>query len=152
VTPSSSWSGPFAEFGCVVTESAIDYNGHMNDAAYAQVLADANELFLDALGLSVSYRERTGCALYTVEMTIRFRQEVSLGQTLRGESWLSSHDAKRVGVHTRIIAADGGTVATGDTLYLHVDTAAGEVRPFPEDRAALLAEVRTCHADSLPAR
>jgi len=135
-----------------VPGTAIDYNGHMNDAAYAQVLADANELFLDALGLSVSYRERTGCALYTVEMTIKFRQEASLGDTLRGQSWLATCDAKRVGVHTRIIAADGRTVATGDTLYLHVDTAAGGVRPFPQDRAAVLAEALASHADSLPAR
>jgi len=135
-----------------VPESAIDYNGHMNDAAYAEVLADANELFLDALGLSVSYRERTGCALYTVEMTIKFLREASLGDTLRGESWLATCDAKRLGVHTRILGADGEPVATGDTLYLHVDTAAGGVRPFPEDQGAVLAEVRASHADSLPAR
>jgi acyl-CoA thioesterase FadM len=152
VTASPASAAPFAEFVCSVPETMIDYNGHMNDAAYAKVLTDANELFLDSLGLSVAYRERTGCAMYTVEMTIKFLREVTLGDDLRGQSWLASHDAKRIRVHTRVVAADGDPVASGDTLYLHVDTEVGGVRPFPEDRTAVLADVQAAHAGSLPAR
>lgn len=152
MTASTRWSPPFREFTCRVGEASIDYNGHMNDAAYAQVLTDANEVFLDALGMSASYRERTGCSLYTVEMTIRFKREVSLGDTLRAETYLASHDTKRVGVHTVLLDDEGRTVATGDTLYLHVDTAAGAVRTFPDDRAVLLEQVKHAHAEALPAR
>ena len=103
----------------------------MNDASYAQVLTDANEAFLDALGMSADYRERTGCSLYTVEMTIRFLREVGLDDELRAESLLVANDAKRVRLHTTLLAADGAPVATGETLYLHVDTSAGGVRPIP---------------------
>jgi acyl-CoA thioester hydrolase len=152
VTASPPSAAPFSEFVCSVPETAIDYNGHMNDAAYAKVLTEANEQFLDSLGLSVTYREQTGCALYTVEMTIKFLREVSLGDELRGLSWLASHDSKRVRVHTLILAADGAPVASGDTVYLHVDTTAGGVCPLPEDRTALLASVQAAHAGSLPAR
>lgn len=152
MTASNRWGPPFREFRCRVSQSAIDYNGHMNDAAYAQVLSDANEVFLDALGMSASYRSATGCSLYTVELTIRFLREVGLGDQLQAESLLASHDAKRVRVHTELLDDEGRVVARGETLYLHVDTAAGAVRAIPEDRAALLAEVQACHADAPPAR
>ena len=139
-------SVPFTDFSCGVPPAAIDYNGHMNDAAYAQVLTDANELFLDALGLSASYRERTGCALYTVEITIKFLHEVNAEDTITAESHVASNDAKRLRVRSTLKVGDTD-VATGDSLYLHVDTAAGKVTAFPDDRAAVLASV--LHDDGL---
>lgn len=142
----------FTQFSCQVSDSAIDYNGHMNDSAYAQVLTAANEQFLDALGLSASYREATGCSMYTVEITIKFLREVSRGETLRASSRLHSHDAKRVRLHTSLLAADGAVVATGDSLYLHVDTSAGKVRGFPADRAEVLADVQQAHDAVSPDR
>lgn len=152
MTASNRWGPPFAEYRCRVPQAFIDYNGHMNDAAYAQVLTDANEALLEALGMSIGYRERTGCSLYTVEMTIRFLREVGLDDELRAESLVVSHDAKRVRLHTTLLAADGAAVATGETLYLHVDTSAGGVRPIPADRAEVLGEVAAAHAGALPER
>ena len=58
---------PYTAYQTTVRSEWIDYNGHMNDAAYAQVLTDANECFLDALGLSASYREATGCGLFSLQ-------------------------------------------------------------------------------------
>jgi acyl-CoA thioesterase FadM len=152
VTDASLWGPPFAQYRCTVPAASIDYNGHMNDAAYAQVLTDANEAFLDALGMSAEYRQRTACSLYTVEMTIRFLREVGLDDELHAESLLHSYDGKRVRVQTTLLAQDGSAVASGETLYLHVDTSAGSVRLIPEDRAAVLAEVLAAHAGALPDR
>lgn len=136
---------PFTDFSCGVPLSAIDYNGHMNDAAYAQVLTDANELFLDALGLSAAYREGTGCAMYTVEMTLKFLHEVNADDTVTAESTVASFDTKRLRVHTTLRVGETD-VATGDSLYLHVDTTSGRVSPFPDDRADVLG--RACsHQD-----
>ena len=138
----------FREYRCEVPERFIDYNGHMNDASYAQVLTDANELFLDALGLSAAYREATGCALYTVEMNIRFLREVSLGDVLTAETVLSTHDRKRVRLGTTVLDAEGEPVATGDSLYLHVDTGEGSVTEFPADRAEVLDRTQQAHDTS----
>jgi acyl-CoA thioester hydrolase len=138
---------PFTEFSCGVPATAIDYNGHLNDAAYAQVLTDANELFLDALGLGAEYRERTGCAMYTVEITIKFLHEVNATDTITAESRVASHDSKRLRVHSTL-KVDDTDVATGDSLYLHVDTKAGKVAAFPDDRAAVLASVQV-HDDEV---
>jgi acyl-CoA thioesterase FadM len=141
--------GLFTDFSCRIPASVIDYNGHMNDAAYAQVLTDANEVFLDALGLSAAYRKATACSMYTVEITIKFLREVGLDALLRAESRLASHDAKRLRLHTVLVSDDGSEVATGDSLYLHVDTSAGRVVAFPDDRMAELDRVQAAH-DAVP--
>lgn len=138
---------PFAEFSTTVSDAALDYNGHLNDAAYAQVLTDANEVFLDWLGLSAAYRERTRCAMYTVEMTIRFLHEVRRGEMLRASSVVAGHDSKRLTVHTTLKNAADVDVATGRTTYLHVDTEAGRVCSFPADRSLVLDDVAAAHAD-----
>jgi acyl-CoA thioesterase FadM len=136
---------PFAAFQTAVRGEWIDYNGHMNDAAYAQVLTDANERFLDALGLSASYRAATGCGLYTVETHIRFLREVSQSDVLSAQTLLVDHDAKRVRLHTVLADAAGEAVATGESLYLNVDQSAGKVTGFTQDRAAFLAQVQQLH-------
>ena len=41
----------------------------------------------------------------------------------------------------RTLLVDDRAVATGESLYLHVDTAAGKVTAFPPDRAAVLERV-----------
>ncbi|MFZ0322572.1 MAG: thioesterase family protein [Actinomycetes bacterium] len=146
-----SVAAPFAEYRFRVPEALIDYNGHMNDAAYAQVLTDANELFLEALGMSASYRDATGCSLYTVEMNIRFRKEVSLDDELHAETRLVSHDRKRVRLSTTVLDSGGDVVATGDSLYLHVDSVNGGVTEFPQDRAGLLLQTQLAH-DALAER
>ena len=136
---------PYTAYRTGVRADWIDYNGHMNDAAYAQVLTDANESFLAALGLSAEYRATTGCGLYTVESHIRFLREVSQSDELSAQTLLVEHDAKRVRLHTTLVDASGGEVATGESLYLNVDQAAGKVSPFPEERAATLALVQQVH-------
>jgi len=138
---------PFAQYSVEVPEQLVDYNGHLNDAAYAQVLTDANELFLDWLGLSADYRTRTGCAVYTVEMLIRFRDQARQGERLAAETLVTSYDAKRLRLATTIRNDHGGVVAEGETLYLHVDAeGSGRVTAFPEDRATWLAAVAVAHA------
>lgn len=138
---------PFTEFSCAVPDWAIDYNGHMNDAAYAKVLTDANEMFLDALGLSADYRARTGCSMYTVEITLKFLHEVGRDDLVRAESRVSSHDAKRLRLSTTLLVGET-PVARGESLYLHVDTGAGKVSAFPPDRADVLDQVTVHDAES----
>lgn len=135
--------GTFTEFSCGVPEWAIDYNGHMNDSAYAKVLTDANEAFLDALGLSETYRRRTGCSMYTVEITLKFLHEVSREDVVRAESRVLSYDVKRLSLATTLLVGET-PVAKGESLYLHVDTEAGKVTAFPPDRTAVL-EQATAH-------
>jgi acyl-CoA thioester hydrolase len=139
-------TAPYASYRTAVRPEWIDYNGHMNDAAYAQVLTDANEQFLDTLGLSADYRAQTGCGLYTVETHIRFLREVSAADVVGARTMLVEHDTKRVRLHTLLVdVAKDEAVATGESLYLNVDQSAGKVAPFPDDRAGALDRVQQVH-------
>ena len=136
----------FARYATEVREEWIDYNGHLHDAGYAIVLSEANEVLLDELGLSESYRSRTGCAMYTVESHIRYLAECRRGDRLNAQSLLVSADAKRLRVNTTLTKADGTQVATGEHLYLHVDNAVGRVIAMPHDRWTAVEAMLAAHA------
>ena len=140
-------SAPFARYTTEIRQEWIDYNGHLNDAGYAVVLSEANEVLLAYLGLSADYRARTGRAMYTVECHIRYLAECMLGDVLEAASFVVSADVKRLRVHTALTRIDGTAVATGEHLYLHFDEAAGRVTPMPPDRWEAVQALLTAHAD-----
>jgi acyl-CoA thioester hydrolase len=137
---------PFQEHRTRVRPEWVDYNGHMNDAAYAVVLGEANEALLDALGLSAAYRERTGAALFTAESHIRYLAECTLGQQLTAASLVVSADARKVHVVTELLDEQGRPAATGEFLYLHVETSTGKVTAMPLDRQGEVEVMRAAHA------
>jgi carnitine 3-dehydrogenase len=139
-------SAPFSRYTTEVRKEWIDYNGHLNDAGYAVVLSEANEVLLAYLDLSADYRARTGRAMYTVECHIRYLAECRLGDVLEAASFLVSADVKRLRVHTALTRVDGTAVATGEHLYLHFDEAAGRVTAMPPERWAAVETLLTVHA------
>jgi len=134
-------TAPFTGYRTGLRPEWIDYNGHLNDSAYAVICSQANELFLDSLDLGAAYRARTGCALYTVEANLRYLAEVGPDAELTGESTIAGLDAKRLRVQTSLLDSGRTRVFTGEYLYLHVDGSAGRVAPFPAEVAARLAVV-----------
>jgi acyl-CoA thioester hydrolase len=143
----AAWPAPFSAYRIEVPEEWLDYNGHMHDASYAIALSDANEELFKALDLSVDYRELSGGAYYTVEWHIRYLAECSLGQELRGNTVMVDANPKKIRLYTELVLADGTVAATGEALYLHVDTAAGKTAPLPPDRDARVQEVLAGHTD-----
>ena len=139
-------AAPYAGYRTEVRAEWIDYNGHLNDAGYAIVLSEANELLLAHLGLSEAYRADTGRAMYTVESHIRYLAEAMRGDVIEAASLLVSADAKRLRVHTVLRRDDGVPVATGEYLYLHVNQAAGGVAAMPPDRWAAVNALLSAHA------
>jgi acyl-CoA thioesterase FadM len=107
------------------------------------VLTRAHELLLEHLGLSADYRRTHQASMYTVEMHLRFVSDVTTGQTLTASTLVVEADRKRLRLRSELYA-DGVPAATGECLYLHVDTEAGRTAPLPPDRQsavdALLAE------------
>ena len=140
-------SAPFARYTTEIGHEWIDYNGHLNDAGYAVLLSEANEVLLAYLDLSADYRARTGRAMYTVECHIRYLAECKLGDILEATSILVSADAKRLRVYTAFTRVDGTAVATGEHLYLHFDEAAGRVTPMGPDRWEAVQVLLAAHAD-----
>jgi acyl-CoA thioester hydrolase len=138
-------AAPFAAYREQVRPEWLDYNGHLNDASYAIVLTRAHELLLEHLGLSAAYRESHQASMFTVEMHLRYVAEVSDGQTLTASTLMVEADHKRLRLHSELYA-DGVLAATGECLYLHVDTVAGRTAPLPDDRQGRVDALRDAHA------
>lgn len=136
---------PFTAYRSKTRPEWLDYNGHVNDSAYAVICTQANELLLDALGLGEAYRGSTGCSMYTVEAHLRYLGEVGPAAVLRAETLVVDADTKRLRVHTTLYVADDA-VLTGEYLYLHVDQATGRVTSFPADRDEVVGTARAAHA------
>jgi acyl-CoA thioester hydrolase len=135
----------FTAYRAQVRPEWLDYNGHLNDASYAVVLSAAHELVLEELGLSADYRASHQASMFTVETHVRFLAEVSAGQTLTATTLVVEADRKRLRLHSELYA-DGVLAATGESLYVHVDTAAGRSAPLPEDRQARVDALVAAHA------
>jgi acyl-CoA thioester hydrolase len=130
MTEGGGASGSYARFRTDVRPDWVDYNGHLTDWAYAVVCSMANEELLDALDLGAAYRERTGCAMYTVEAHLRYVAEVGPDALVRATSTYEA-DAKRLRVRTVLRAGTDAEVLSAEHVYLHVDTTTGRVVPFP---------------------
>jgi acyl-CoA thioester hydrolase len=136
----------FTAYRALVRPEWLDYNGHLHDASYAVVLSDAHELLFESLGLSADYRSSRDGSMFTVETHIRFLAECTAGQTLTAATTLVVADTKRMRLHSDLYA-DGVLAATGESLYLHVDTASGRTTPLPADRQARVDAMLAAHAD-----
>ncbi|MDT1062088.1 carnitine 3-dehydrogenase [Paracoccus sp. CPCC 101403] len=125
----------------------VDYNGHMTEFRYLQVMGDATDAFLIHIGLDAAYRAQ-GRSAYTVETHIRHLAEVKAGERLTVRTRLLGHDQKRFRLHHAILRDDGTEAATGEHMLLHVDTDAGRAVPMP---SLLLAALdRIAAQDSTP--
>lgn len=120
--------------------SWVDYNGHMTEFRYLQVMGDATDAFLIHLGLDEAYRSR-GLSAYTVETHIRHLSEVKAGEKITVETRLLGHDNKRFRLHHSLLREDGSEVATGEHMLVHVDTGEGKVVPMQDVLLASLAGI-----------
>jgi carnitine 3-dehydrogenase len=140
-------SQPLALHDTVVRTDWVDYNGHMTEARYSEVFANASDAFLRHVGFDAGYLE-SGHTFYTVEAHIRYLAEVAGGEPLTTTTQVVAADAKRVHLfHTLAHGGTGALLATGEHLMLHVDTSAGRVRPMAEPVAGRIAAAAAAHAD-----
>ena len=69
-------------YDTVVASDWVDYNGHMNDAAYAVVFSRATDALMDRIGLDAAARKSSGRTLYTLQVMLHYLQEASDGAPL----------------------------------------------------------------------
>jgi carnitine 3-dehydrogenase len=148
----SPGGGPFTSYAVLVPERWTDYNGHMHDACHVEALSDANELLFAALGLSADYRLESGASFYTVDHHVRYLAECRAGDELTASTLLVQADRKRIRLVTDLVRGDGTVVATGESLYLHVDAADGRVCELSQERWAPVAAMLGAHAALARAR
>jgi carnitine 3-dehydrogenase len=128
----------------------VDYNGHMTDSRYLQVFGDATDALFRSVGVDDGYRA-SGRALYTVESHVTHGAEAKLLDPLYVLTRLLAVDDKRVHLfHALHRGRDDVLVATGEQMYLHVDTKAGKAAPMDAAVREKLEKVRAVQSDLPP--
>lgn len=129
----------------IVQPDWTDYNNHMNEARYLQVFCDSTDAFLQMIGVDRDY-VASGNSYYTVETHIRHLQEVAGLEPLYVMSQLIGYDDKRIHMFQRIHhGRTGDVLATGEQMFLHVDSKASKACPAKPHVLALLKEIYSGH-------
>ena len=99
----------------------VDYNGHMNDAAYAVVFSHAVDALMDRIGLHAAARKSSGQTLYTLQMMLHYFRESLEGAPLSVACRLLEHDVKRMRVWLEMREGVGGPLlAASEQLLMSV--------------------------------
>jgi acyl-CoA thioester hydrolase len=122
----------------------IDYNGHLRDAYYGLIVSHAADALMDHLNMDASYRRRSGCTLYTVEMHVHFLHEVRQSESIAVTVQVLGADHKRIHAGFELRAsAHPDPAATAELMLLHVQQGASPATvAFPPEVAAALGELR----------
>jgi acyl-CoA thioester hydrolase len=118
----------------------VDYNGHMNDAAYAIVFSRSVDALMDRIGLDAKVRERTGQTLYTMQTMLHYFKEAREGEALSVAAHVLEHDDKRIRVWLDMTDTKGERLAASEQLLLSIVKSDASARAAPwtfETMAAL---------------
>ena len=121
----------------------VDYNFHMNDAAYALVFSRSVDALMEKAGLDSGGREQRQQTIYTLALHIRYLHEAKLGQAIAVSARILEMDARRVRVWLEMSGPGSVILSTSEQLLLCVSTAADIPRAaaFAPDIAARLSEI-----------
>ena len=123
-----------------VASEWVDYNGHMNDAAYAIAFSRAGDALMDRIGLDAGARKRTGQSLFTLQVMLHYFKEAKEGDAFAVSCHLLEHDDKRMRVWLDMTAPGGERLAASEQLLISVAQGDGSARATAwsfETKAAL---------------
>ncbi|WP_223640744.1 thioesterase family protein [Planococcus sp. 4-30] len=123
----------------------VDYNGHMNDAAYAKVFSQAADSFIDSLGLTETARSRYNYTIFTLETHLCYLKEVHEHERLAIEFRLLDSDAKRLHNFLSMTNSAGELVATSEQMWMGMDTIKNKPASFPQEVAETIEALSIVH-------
>ena len=134
-------------YDTVVASDWVDYNGHMNDAAYALVFSRATDALMDRIGLDAAARKASGRTLYTLQVMLHYLQEASEGAPLFVACQLLEHDDKRMRIWLEMRGGrDGAVLAASEQLLLSIDKNDGaKAAPWRTETMAALDALAKAH-------
>jgi carnitine 3-dehydrogenase len=121
----------------------VDYNGHMHESRYLQLVGDAADALFRHIGLDLG----AGSSYYTVETHLSLLREMAAEERCHVTVQLLGFDAKRLHAFHRLYRSGTGELtATAEQMYLHVDTRAGRAAPAPAEVLARVERIAGAHA------
>jgi acyl-CoA thioester hydrolase len=122
---------PLDLYATTVAAEWVDYNGHMNDAAFAIVFSRSVDALMDRIGLDAAARKKTGKSLFTMQTMLHYFREAREGDALAVSCRLLEHDDKRMRVWLDMTDANGERLAASEQLLLSVARNEGAPRAAP---------------------
>ncbi len=116
-----------------------DYNGHMNESRYAQLLSDAADEVMQLVGADADY-VAAGNSYFTVDTNIQYLHETRAGEHVTVKTTIREGAGKKLRLRHDIFNTNGDHLAIGEQLLIHVSL---ETRrssePLPEVAAMVTA-------------
>jgi acyl-CoA thioester hydrolase len=137
---------PFVSYGHVVPREWIDSYDHMNMARYVELFDRATDAILGEVGLGPKYTARTRHGLFTVDVRIRYLEELRVGTTVAVRLRLVGCDHLRVHMWLEMLGEGSDRLfATQEQMSLHASLERRRTVPFSAEQRARLAEVVALH-------
>lgn len=140
-TAPKDYSKPLRLYETLVPSDWTDYNNHMNESRYLQVFCNTSDALLQVIGSDREHNAK-GFSYYTAETHIIHRKEVAGLEPIHCTMQLIAYDEKRMHCFYRLFHSRTDEIlATGEQIYLHVDTEAGKACPAPKAILDKVAEI-----------
>lgn len=124
----------------------VDYNGHVSESRYLQVLADASDAFVRYLGVDAAYLAG-GCSYFTAETRLSFLNQTRAEEVVEVSTQVLAADDKRLHLYHRLERpTDRALLAESETMLLHVDTRRGRAAPAGSEVAERARRVAEAHS------
>ena len=124
----------------------VDYNGHVSESRYLQILADASDAFVRYLGVDSAYLA-TGGSYFTAETHLSFLNQTRAEDLVEVSTQVLAADDKRLHLYHRLERPkDRALLAESETMLLHVDVRSGRVTPAGTAVAKRARQVAHAHS------
>ncbi len=125
--------GAVHEYRTLILESHLDTFGHVNNAAYMQILEEARWDLITGNGYGLEEVQRRRIGPVVLDAHLRFARELRNRQAITIRSWTESYSGK-IGKLAQQIVDESGEVACDAlfTIGLLDLTARRLIRPTPE--------------------
>lgn len=130
-----------------VRQEWVDYNGHMNDAAYAAVFSMAVDQLMIELGIDTRFREEFSYSIFTLETHLCYLDEAHENQPLQVTVQLLDADEKRLHIFFVMETMNGDRIATSEQMLMGMDTSTGRPAPFPVSIQKNVTDLQKNHAN-----
>jgi carnitine 3-dehydrogenase len=114
-----NWDAPVETASRVVPLDWTDYNGHMNETHYLEVISKACDQMMAYLGCDSEYIDN-GHSYFTVENIINYLDEAKSGDRIRVLTQIIVGAGKKLHLHHRLVSAEDRILATVEQMLIHV--------------------------------
>lgn len=113
----------------------------MNVAYFVLAFDEATDAAYEHWGIGLDYPDTSGCSVFTLGMNVDYLGELFEGDSIRIETTLVDHDAKRIHYFHRMFKTGTGQLAaTNECLCMNVNMTTRKASLFPEHICSKLAE------------